>query len=79
MRFNLTDEEWALLEPPMPERRKSAALTTVRSGMRFSTCCAPACRGAICPSGTAPTQRPIIASTAGLGVASGSKSLIRSR
>jgi len=24
MRFNLTDEEWALLEPPMPERRKSA-------------------------------------------------------
>ena len=24
MRFDLTDEEWALLEPLMPERRKSA-------------------------------------------------------
>ena len=79
MRFNLTDEEWALLEPLMPERRKSARVDDRKVWNAIFYVLAPACRGAICPSGTAPAQRPIIASTAGLGVASGSKSLIRSR
>jgi transposase len=26
MRFDLTDEEWALLDPLMPERRKGASV-----------------------------------------------------
>ena len=31
MRFDLSDDEWALLEPLMPKSRKSAALTIARS------------------------------------------------
>ena len=79
MRFDLTDEEWALLQPLMPERRKSARvddrkvwnaiLYVLRTGMPWRDL----------PERYGPYTTAYIASTAGLGVASGSKSLIRSR
>ncbi len=77
MRFDLSDDEWALLEPLMPKSRKSARADD-RKIMNAITCCAPGCRGAICRSAMGHIQRRTIASTAGLVAASGNGFLIRS-
>ena len=74
MRFDLSDEEWALLEPLMPKARKSgraddrkimnAIFYVLRTGMpwrRFTR------------SGMGPTQRRTIGLIVGLGAASGSE------
>ena len=77
MRFDLSDEEWSLLEPLMPGRRKSARVDdrkimnaifyVLRTGMPWRDL----------PDRYSHTRRLTIASTAGLGVASGNESLTR--
>ena len=77
MRFDLTDEEWALLDPLMPKRRKGARVDdrkimnaifyVLRTGMPWRDL----------PERYGPTQQPIIGSTAGPAAASGGRYLIR--
>ena len=72
MRFDLSDEDWALLEPLLPKSRKSARVDdrkimnaifyVLRTGMPWRDL----------PARYGPTQRLIIASTVGLAEASGS-------
>ena len=72
MRFDLSDEDWALLEPLLPKSRKSARVDdrkimnaifyVLRTGMPWRNL----------PARYGLTQRLIIASIAGLGVGSGS-------
>ena len=74
MRFDLSDEEWALLEPLLPKNRKSARVDdrrllnaifyVLRTGMPWRDL----------PERYGPTQQPTIGSTAGLARASGSAS-----
>ena len=62
MRFDLSDEEWALLEPLLPKSRRSARVDdrkivnaifyVLRTGMPCSMCCAPECLGVICRRAT---------------------------
>jgi transposase len=54
MRFHLSDEDWALLEPLLPKSRKMRELTIARSWMRSFMSCAPECRGGIRRHATAP-------------------------
>jgi transposase len=72
MRFALSDDEWALLEPLLPKSRKTAKVDDrkivntifymLRTGMLWRDL----------PTRYGPTQPPITASTAGLAAASGS-------
>ena len=78
MRFDLSDDEWAVLEPLMPKSRKSARADdrkimnaifyVLRTGMPWRDL----------PEAMGHIQRRTIASTAGLGAASGNGFLIRS-
>jgi transposase len=72
MRFDLSDEEWALLEPLMPEARKSARADDRRIISAIFYVLRTGCRGEICPNGMDRTRRFTIASTVGLDAASGS-------
>ena len=77
MRFDLSDEEWAVLEPLMPEARKSgraddrkimnAIFYVLRTGMPWRDL----------PERYGPYTTAYIASTVGLDVASGSGFLTR--
>jgi transposase len=74
MRFDLSDEDWALLEPLLPKSRKSARVDdrkimnaifyVLRTGMPWRDL----------PARYGPTRRRTIASTVGLAEASGSVS-----
>ena len=74
MRFDLSDDEWALLEPLLPKSRKSARVDdrkivnaifyVLRTGMPWRDL----------PAATGHTRQLIIALTAGLAEASGSGS-----
>ena len=73
MRFDLSDKEWALLEPLMPKARKSgraddrkimnAIFYVLRTGMPWRDL----------PERYGPTQRRTIGLIVGLGAASGSE------
>jgi transposase len=72
MRFDLSDEEWALLEPLLPKSRKSGRVDD-RKIMNAILCCARGCRGAICLNGMVRTQRHTIASIVGRDEVSGNE------
>ena len=78
MRFDLSDDEWALLEPLMPKSRMSARADDRKIMNAIFYVLRTGCRGVICRSAMGPIQRRTIASTAGLGAASGNEFLIRS-
>ena len=77
MRFDLSDDEWVLLEPLMPKSRKSARVDdrkimnaifyVLRTGMPWR----------IYRNAMARTQRRTIGSIVGRGVASGNRSSTR--
>ena len=77
MRFDLSDDEWALLEPLMPTSRKSARADDRKIMNAIFYVLGTGCRGGICQSAMGPTQRRTIVSIAGLIAASGSGFLIR--
>src|SRR5215475_2272387 len=78
MRFDLSDEEWALLEPLFPKNRKSsrvddrkilnAIFYVLRTGMPWRD---------LPERYAAPTRPPMIGSIGGLAAASGNTSLTR--
>ncbi len=72
MRFDLSDEEWELLEPLMPKARKSARQDDRKIMNAIFYVPRTGCRGGICRSATGRTRPPTIASTDGPGAASGS-------
>ena len=74
MRFDLSDEDWALLEPLLPKSRKSARVDDRKIMNAIFYVLRTECHGGICRHATAPTRRLIIASTVGLAEASGSVS-----
>jgi transposase len=71
MRFDLSDEEWTILEPLIPGARRSRRIDDRRIMNGFSLYCARASLGGTYPSGMAHTRRPITASIAGRRAASG--------
>ena len=73
MRFDLSDEEWALLEPLLPKARKSARVDDRKIMNAIFYVLPRACLGAICRSVTGRTRRLTIASTDGLAAASGNR------
>jgi transposase len=73
MRFDLSDDDWALLEPLMPKGRKSARADDRKIMNAIFYVLRTGSRGAICRSATARTRRLTIASTVGLDAASGSR------
>ena len=79
MRFDLSDDEWALLEPLMPKSRKSARADDrkIMNAIFYVLRTGTGMRDAISRALWAPTTAAI-ASTAGLGAASGNEFLIRS-
>ena len=57
MRFDLSDDEWALLEPLMPKSRKSARADDRKIMNAIFYVLRLECLGAICQSATGHTQR----------------------
>jgi hypothetical protein len=58
MRFDLTDDEWGLLQPPMPQERKDAREDDRRIvNARSSTPCGQTRLGAMCRSAMARIPR----------------------
>ena len=72
MRFDLSDEEWALLEPLLPKSRRSARVDDRKIVNAIFMCCALECLGVICRRAMVLTHRLIIGSTVGPVEASGS-------
>jgi transposase len=74
MRFELSDDKWVLLEPLIPKSRMSARVDDrmILNGIFYVL--RVSCRGAICRNAMGAIQRCTIASTIGLGAASGSGS-----
>lgn len=70
MRFDLSDEDWALLEPLLPKSRKSARV----DDRKIMNAIFYVLRTGTCRHATAPTRPRTIASTVGLAAASGSAS-----
>ena len=66
-RFNFSDEEWALLEPPLPKSRKSARVDDRKIVNAIFYVLRTGCRGETCRHATVPTRRHTIVFTAGLG------------
>src|SRR5476651_659722 len=72
MRFDLSDEDWTLLEPLLPKSRKSARVDDRKIMNAIFYVLRPECRCGICRHATAPTRRYIIAPIVGLYARSGS-------
>jgi hypothetical protein len=72
MRFDLTDEEWAELEPLMPTKRKSARVDDRRVVNAILHVIHLVSHGAICPMPMARIRPHTTGSTAGRDAASGS-------
>lgn len=65
-RYDLSDEEWRLVEPLLRGRaRESTGLMTVVWRMGYSMCSGPERLGVTCRNGMAPTRPSIIGSTVG--------------
>ena len=79
MRFDLSDEEWSVLEPLMPKSRKSARPHDRRIINAIFYVLRTGIRGAICPNAMARTRVRTIGSTAGLGEGCGSVSSMLSQ
>lgn len=65
-RFDLSEKEWEIIAPLLPNKPRGVPRTDDRrvlNGIFYIL--RTGCRGAICPSATAPTRRRTIASTAG--------------
>lgn len=71
MRFDLSDEEWALLDPLMPRSRRCARVDDRKIMNAIFYVLRTGCRGGIYRSAMVPTRQPTIASTAGPDAASG--------
>ena len=69
MRYELSDGEWGVIKPMLPNKTRGVprvddvAFSTVSSG-----CCGPEHRGAICRSATDPTPLATIASSVGAAI-----------
>jgi len=75
MRFDLSDEEWAILEPLIPTARRSRRVDDRRIMNGIFFVLRTGIPGGTCPSGMAPTQLHITASIAGRNAASGAECL----
>ena len=74
MRFDLSDEEWALLEPLMPKSRKSARADDRKIMNAIFYVLRTGMRGGICRIAMGLIRRRIIGSIAGRGAVSGRRS-----
>ena len=80
-RFDLTDEEWAVIEPLLPPQGRGPERKDDRQVLNgiFSTSFAPALLGATCLNAMALERRSTIATTDGASGASGRASSRRWR
>ena len=73
--MDLTDEQWAVLEPLLPEeerisaRKRGRPWRNPRKALKASCgCCAPVRRGGACRSDIRHTRPAIVVSNAGCGL-----------
>ena len=67
-RFDLSDVEWRLIEPLLPNKPRGVARVDDRRVLNgIFMCCEPARRGETCRSATGPIRQSTIALTDGLG------------
>jgi hypothetical protein len=74
MRYDLSDHEWSVIKPMLPNKSRGIRRVDDRRVLASSGSCGQVHRGGICRTTTDPIGLAIIASFAGGGLASGIKS-----